>query len=89
MPDSLLSGRGIPFTAAFRRQASRLAQSLGDNPLQLAVDAAKLVGSPRLQRIHGLAINAQNEILGRCLFRSQNPLVGLMVQRTRINHRLC
>ena len=55
-------------------QTPGLAQRIGDDPLQLAVGAAELVGSPRLYRIHGVSINAENETLGRLLSHSLSTI---------------
>ena len=43
-----------------------LLQRLRDNPLQLPVDRAKLVGGPFLHRLHRLGIDAEQEGLVIC-----------------------
>ena len=44
--------------------APALAESLGDNPLQLTVDAAKLIGSPFFEGVHSRFINSEYKTLG-------------------------
>ena len=48
-------------------QAFGFAQSLGDDPLQLAVGAAELVRSPGLYSVHRLSVNAEDKTLGVAL----------------------
>ena len=50
----------LPF---FLRQTISFAQSLGDDPLQLAVGAAELVSCPCLYSVHRLSVNAQDKTL--------------------------
>ena len=45
-----------------------LLQRLCDDPLQLAVDRAELVGSPLLHRLHGLGIHPEQKGLGTIVF---------------------
>ena len=63
------------------RQAPTLAQCLIDDPLQLSVGGAKLVGRPFLHGIHHLGIHAENEIFCHA--------EKLMVQRASVQHGLC
>ena len=43
------------------RLAPTTTQGLGDDPLQLSVDRAKLIGSPLLEGIHSLTVNAKHK----------------------------
>ena len=57
-------GRRIILFGFFRfLQASATTQGIGNEPLQLAVDRAKLVLSPTLQLAHRRCIDAQHETL--------------------------
>lgn len=49
-------------------QAAAAAQGVGDDPLELAVDRAELVGSPLLQCIHRCSIDTKYETLVIVLF---------------------
>ena len=95
-----------------------LLQCFGNNPLQLPIGRAELIGCPLFNGSHRLGVYAQNETLGFIVFFGHNderslpqPLLGgvtqtlrakfpsleglgeailiSMIQRTRINHRLC
>ena len=48
-------------------QTFGFAQSLGDDPLQLAVGAAELIRSPGLYSVHRLSVNAEDKTLGVAL----------------------
>lgn len=47
---------------------STLLQRLGNDPLQLAVDGAELIGGPFLHRLHRLWVDAEQEGLGAIVF---------------------
>ena len=50
--------------------APAFAECLGDNPLQLPVDATKLVSCPLFEGVHRLSIYAQYKAFGICgIFR--------------------
>jgi len=58
----------------FSWQTLGFAQSLGNDPLQLAVRAAELIRSPSLYRVHRLSVHAQDKTLGRLLCHNNNLL---------------
>ena len=47
-----------------------LLQCLGNDPLQLAIGGAELIGSPLLNRRQRIRIDAQDEVLGFTFFFS-------------------
>lgn len=44
--------------------APALAESFGDNPLQLTIDAAELIGSPLFEGVHSRCIYSEYKTLG-------------------------
>ena len=49
-------------------QRSEAAQGVGDDPLQLPVDRAELVGRPPFERLHGRGVDTKHETLVIVLF---------------------
>ena len=73
----------------FGREAAGAAQGVVDEPLELAVDRAELVGGPFLYGFHRLSVYAEYETLGFGLFlRHGSWLMPLLVQRTGVEHGL-